>query len=285
MEPARLVDCRCEIGENPLWHPMEKRVYWVDIPAGRIFRHDPAGGQTETFDAGAAVGGFTIQEDGALLLFMARGAVRLWREGAMQTVIEDIPDERNNRFNDVIADPAGRVFCGTVTAPDHPGRLYRLDLDGTITQLLDDIGTSNGLGFSPDRTKLYYTDSRAHEIYVFDYDADTGAIANRRVLVKVPEDGGSPDGLTVDAEGTIWGARWGGSRLVRHAPDGSEMQRIAFPASRVSSVIFGGPDLTDLYVTTAGGNDRGQFGPGAGALFHLNPGIRGLPEFYSKIRV
>jgi D-xylonolactonase len=122
-----------------------------------------------------------------------------------------------------------------------------------------------------------------HEITFFDYDRQTGAISNRRLFVQNHPDEGLPDGMTVDAEGCVWSARWDGGCLVRFAPDGRELLRIPFPARKVSSVIFGGPDYTDMYVTTAGGDDKPNEGHGAGALFRLNLGIQGVPEFLSRI--
>jgi len=283
MEPELIADYRCVTGENPLWHPIEKRLYWIDIPTGRIFRYDPATGEHEQFYEGEVIGGFTIQADGSLLLFMARGAVKILRDGELITIIDEIPDERESRFNDVIADPEGRVFCGTMSTRSRPGRLYRLERDGRLTKLLDGIGTSNGLGFTPDRKGLYYTDSRRREIYLFDYDRGTGEITNQRVFVRVPEGEGVPDGMTVDSEGYVWSARWDGGCLVRYAPDGCEERRIYFPARKVSSLTFGGEDYTDIYVTTAGGNDKENEGWGAGALFRINLGIKGVPEFFSRI--
>ena len=283
MELEMIADYNCVTGEGPLWHPGEQRLYWADIPTGRMFRYDSASGSHEQFYEGEVVGGFTIQEDGALLLFMAKGAVALWRDGELGYIIEEIPDERESRFNDVIADPAGRVFCGTMPTQDRLGRLYRLDTNGTLTKLLDEIGCSNGMGFTPDRKQMYYTDSTELEIYLFDYDGNTGTITNQRVFVQTPEGEGVPDGMTVDAEGYVWSARWDGSCLVRYAPDGAEDRRIQFPAKKVSSVTFGGEDYTDIYVTTAGGANKEEEGSGAGALFRLNPGIQGVPEFPSKV--
>ncbi len=283
MEPELIADYQCVIGEGPLWHPGERRLYWVDITRGRMFRYDPATGRHEQCYEGEVVGGYTIQADGALLLFMAKGAVKIWREGTLTTVVDEIPDERASRFNDVIADPAGRVFCGTVSGPDHWGRLYRLDTDARLTTLVYDVGTPNGMGFTPDRKQMYFTDSHAHEIYLFDYDQATGAISRQRQFVKAPDGEGSPDGMTVDAEGYIWSARWGGGCLVRYTPGGVEERRIAFPAKKVSSVTFGGDDYTDIYVTTAGGDHKDTEGAGAGALFRLRLGIRGVPEFPSRI--
>jgi D-xylono/L-arabinono-1,4-lactonase len=296
MEPELIADYACVTGENPLWHPDEGQLYWTDIPTGRIFRYDPAAGWHEQVYQGDVVGGFTVQGDGALLLFMAGGAVKVWRDGTLTTVVEEIPAERHTRFNDVIADPAGRVFCGTISPrhdfgrpdaagqPAWSGRLYRLDPDGTLTTLLEGVGASNGLGFTPDRRQLYYTDSPLREISLFDYDQASGAIMNRRLWVRTPDDAGegAPDGLTVDAEGYVWSARWDGGCLVRYAPDGIEERRVRFPARKVSSATFGGPEYADLYVTTAGGNDKAANGPGAGALFRLRPGVRGVPEFRSR---
>ena len=283
MQPELIADYQCVTGEGPLWHPQEQRLYWVDIPQGRIFRYDPRTAGHELCYEGEVVGGFTIQPDGALLLFMAQGAIKLWRDGQVRTVIDHIPDERDSRFNDVIADPAGRVFCGTMSTKDRLGKLYRLDTDGSLTQVLDRVGTSNGMGFTLDRKRMYHTDTREQAIRLYDYDQSTGAMANPRMFLRVPEDDGRPDGMTVDSEGHVWSARWDGGCLVRHRPDGTEERRIEFPARKVSSVTFGGQDYTDIYVTTAGGNRKEQEGAGAGGLFRLNVGIRGLPEFPSRL--
>ena len=283
LTPQCIADYNCHTGENPLWNPVDERLYWCDIPRGRVFAYEPSSGSHWLCLEGEAVGGFTIQEDGALLLFMARGAIRKWHGGKLVTVVEEIAEERENRFNDVIADPAGRVLCGTMSTPTRRGRLYRLDRDGGLTVLLEDIGCSNGLAFSPDRKQLYYTDSYAREIYLFDYEVAAGTIKNRRIFATVPETEGLPDGMTIDGDGGIWSARWDGGCLVRYTPEGKEELRISFPAKKVSSVIFGGKGYSDMYVTTAGGDNKPEEGPGAGALFQLKTGIRGVPEFFSRI--
>ena len=220
---------------------------------------------------------------GSLLLFMARGAVKTWREGVWGAVIDEIPDEAESRFNDVIADPQGRVYCGTMATEDRLGRLYKLESDGTLEMVLEGVGCSNGLGFTPDRKQMYYTDSPKREIYLFDYDEATGAIENQRVFVRLPEGGGVPDGMTVDAEGCVWSAIGDGGCLVQFTPDGKEERRVAFPAKKVSCVTFGGRDYTDMYVTTAGGGNKREEGAGAGALFRVNLGIAGVPEFRSRV--
>ncbi|MBN2022215.1 MAG: SMP-30/gluconolactonase/LRE family protein [Pirellulales bacterium] len=285
MQPEPIADYACQTGEGPLWHPAEKRLYWLDIPRGRIFRFDPATGAHEICHEGGVVGGMTLQADGALLLFMEHGAVRTWRDGRIETIVEGIPEEQGNRFNDCIADPEGRVFCGVLSTPRRPGRLYRLDPDGSFTVVAEGLGTSNGMGFTPDGKHLYHSDSndRFRNIHLYDYDRATGGLAGRRLFLEAKPDEGKPDGLTVDAEGFVWSARWNGGMIVRYSPEGVEERRIPFPARKVSSLAFGGPDYADLYVTTAGGDNRAEEGPGAGMLFRLNLGIRGVPEFPSRI--
>ncbi len=294
MQPQPIADYHCQTGEGPTWHPAEQRVYWVDIPNGRLFRYDPATGEHEMCfetdpETEGAIGGYTIQADGKLLLFMARGAIKLWHNGVVETtLLDEIADDRETRFNDVIADPAGRVFCGTMPIDGRDGRLYRMDFDHALTEVVAPVGVSNGLGFTRDLKQMYYTDTTAHKIYRFDYDQATGEISNQTVFVDVPrEEGeGHPDGMTVDAAGYVWSARWDGHCLVRYTPEGVEERRIKFPtAKKVSSVTFGGPDYTDMYITTAGGHNKEENGEDAGALFHLNLGIPGVPEFPSRIEV
>ncbi len=277
----------CATGEGPLWHPDEKKVYWLDIPPGKLFRYDPATGEHEQcFEADRPIGGYTIQEDGSLLLFMGRGRIARWQDGKLTDVVEEIEDEIEGRFNDVIADPEGRVFCGTMPIGDRNGKLYRLDPNGNLTVALADAGLSNGMGFSPDLGTFYHTDTNRRTITRYDYDRTTGALSNQRTIVReTDETRGRPDGMAVDADGNLWSARWDGYRLVQHSPEGAVLQEIEFPAKKVSSIAFGGPDLTDMYVTTAGGHDVDENGPNAGALYHLNIGVKGLPEFRSKIQI
>ena len=289
MEPELIADFQCLVGEGPIWHPMERKVYWVDIPfgapghRGKMFWYDPAMGHHQQCYEGDVIGGFTVQADGALLLFMERGAVAVWRDGKLDYLINEIAEERESRFNDVIADPGGRVFCGTMATPERPGRLYRLDPDGSLTVVLENLGIPNGMGFTPDWTGMYFTDSGSEKIYLFDYDEEMGAITNQRVFVDATGQDGFPDGITVDAEGYVWAAYWDGWALHRYSSSGSEERRIPFPTKKVTSLIFGGQDYDDIYVTTAGVLNQAENGPNGGALFRLRLGIRGRPEFLSRI--
>jgi D-xylonolactonase len=193
-----------------------------------------------------------------------------------------------DRFNDVIADPAGRVFAGTYVeraaraARGLKAGLYRVDTDRTVTRLFQGTGCSNGMGFSPDRRHFYWTDTTARTIFRFVYHEETGEIDDRRALVVVPEGEGVPDGLAVDAEGCLWSARWGGFGIYRHAPDGGFLEKIEFPVEKVSSCVFGGPNLDALYVTTAGGDDKSNTPDGT--LYRVKVGVKGQREFRSKIQ-
>ena len=282
---STLGDIRCELGENPLWHGAEKCLYWTDIPAGRIYRYDPNSGVVEKVFEGGVVGGFTIQADNTLLLFMEGGQIAQLKNGKINTLIEEIPDERTTRFNDVIADPRGRVFCGTMPTAERPGRLYRLDTDGKLNKLVEGIGCSNGLAFSPDCRHLYYTDSHAYVIYRFEYSEKTGDIANQEIFIRCLEADGYPDGLTRDSEGYLWSARWGGGCVIRYSPEGIEERRIPFPAKLVTSLTFGGPNFSETYVTTARDAGVSDLDPHSGAVFRLSTGIRGVAEFPSRIQI
>jgi D-xylono/L-arabinono-1,4-lactonase len=229
--------------------------------------------------------GFTIQEDGALLLFMDRGTVAIWQNGALTEILSELEAEKSSRFNDVLADPRGRVFCGTMSSSEGKGRLYRLDNDGSCHVLLEDIGCSNGMAFSMDLKSFYYTDSFAHAIYLFDYNIEDGAISNQRVFAQFEPNLGFPDGATLDSEGRLWSAIWDGSCIVRLDSNGFIETKVALPARKVSSLIFADPDLSDLYITTAGGNNKAEEGRLAGALFRIKTSVHGLPGFHSRIAV
>ncbi len=283
MQPKLIVNHTSKTAECPLWHPDEKVLYWVDIPNAKLFRYNPATKNVDTFDTGSTTGGITLQADGSLLLFMAKGAVKIWRNGETETIINSIPQELESRFNDVIADPLGRVFCGTMSSPNKAGTLYRLDPDLALIPVADNIGTSNGMGFSPDKKFFYHTDTRKHTIYRYNYDEVTGEITNKADFIFVDDGLSRPDGLTIDSEGNLWSARWEGYGIVKYSPDGTELARIALPARNVSSLTFGGETYTDLYITTAGGDNRTESGSTAGSLFHLKTDNTGLPEYKSQI--
>lgn len=282
-------DLACTLGENPLWHRQQRRLYWIDIKPGRLYWYDPATGRHDLCYEGPMIGGFTIQADGSLLLFRAGGNIVQWRDGkVVRTIVEAIPEQqqRGARFNDVFADPAGRVFCGTLSMNERnraPAALYRLALDGSISKVADGFTLCNGMGFTPDRRQMYFTDTLAYTIYLFDYDAADGSLSNRRVWTTTLAKDGLPDGLTVDARGHIWSARWDGHAVIHLSPEGEEVDRIVTTSKKVTSVTFGGDDCRDMYLTTAGGEDREANGPTAGALLRVVGAGQGVPEFSSRV--
>ncbi|ELZ28520.1 SMP-30/gluconolaconase/LRE-like region-containing protein [Halogeometricum pallidum JCM 14848] len=279
-----VADYPCETGEGPVWHVDEEALYWVDIPNGLLYRYDPETDEHGLVREGNPVGGVTVQADGSLLLFGAGGAVDRWEaESETATRVATLGEAADTRFNDVIADPEGRVFCGTMPTEDRLGALYRLDRDAGFTRVVDEADIPNGMGFSPDWETFYFTVSEEETIYAFDYDVETGGLSNRSVFVDTGGEAGVPDGLTVDAAGDVWSARWNGGVLVRYSPAGEERERIEFPARKVSSAAFGGRSLDDLYVTTAGGDGRPDEGELAGSLFRYDPDASGTPAFRSRV--
>lgn len=286
-----IVDFACKTGEGPLWHFEQDCLYWLDIPDGELYKYQPSIDKAQlVFQADRQLGGFTIQENGDLLLFM-EGCRVLSFDGTNTTVLIDgVPGQEKNRFNDVIAGPQGQVFCGTMSTPgqdEADGVLYLLDTKGQLTELKRGIGTSNGMGFTPDHSFFFHTDTRTGTVTRYPWSDEEGDFD--RSVPEVwysasPEPGtGRPDGMTVDAFGHLWIAHWDGFQLVHLDETGAEVGSIRFPVPKVSSVTFGGKNLTDMYVTTAGGQDKNLNGSAAGALFRI-PGVsRGLPEFRSRI--
>ncbi len=282
--PEIIADYACHTGEGPLWHADRNVLYWIDIPAGKLFEYHPDSGDHDiAYERNGPIGGFTIETDGRLLLFEEAGRIEAW-DGSSTTVIrESLPNEDGSRFNDVIADPLGGVFAGTMPAGSSPGRLYRFDPDGSYAIIAEEVGVPNGLGFTPALDSLYFTESEAQRIYRYEYDGETGEVSNREVWQTFDENAGMPDGMTVDATGAVWIAFWNGDRLERRAPDGTVLDTVSFPARKVASVTLGGPTLQTAFVACAGGDEKESEGPGAGALFAFDAGVRGLPEFRSTL--
>ncbi len=280
---STLLNDHCELGENPLWNGDDDSLYWTDITGGKVHRFDLASGRHEVIYRGEPVGGFTFQANGDLLLFRVNDIALLEPDGGRVDSLKEFSDDGAARFNDVIADPEGRVFAGTIGRTDASGGLYRVDRDGAVTLLFRGTGVSNGMGFSPDLRVFYWTCSTRRRIYAFDYDGATGVLTRERVLYQAAEAEGFPDGMTVDRDGNIWSARWDGFSVVQHAPDGRVLAKFPFPVAKVSSLCFGGPALDEFFVTTAGGmpgNDTAD-----GSVYRWRAGASGLPEFRSRVLI
>lgn len=270
------------LSEGPLWDPRTERVLWLDIPAGRVHATDVDTGATVVvFTDDGPVGCVALRRDGGFLIGRHRSVATVdssWQQLTdMATLPGQLPD---TRINDGKADPWGAFWVGTLATDNRSGAasLYRLDPDGSIRTILTDVSISNGLGWSPDRSRLYYNDTATRRVDVFDVDSD-GDVHHRRPLVEIDVAGASPDGLTVDADGFVWVALWGGGRVGRYTPDGRLDREVLLPCAQVSSVTFAGPDLDVLVITTAydGLSDSARNAqPLAGSVFVHYPGVYGL---------
>jgi len=285
-EIERVTRLERELAESPRWDVEEQAVYWLDIwndPA--VFRYHPATGKFTAWSPGLPVTGQARREGGGFVL-ATRTGLYFWdeRTGESQFIQDPEADNRPVRFNDGSADRMGRFWAGSTQAEDQfqpAGSLYRMDAARNVQKMAGGLACSNGLGWSPDSRTMYVTAQFAYELLAFDFDPATGEIANRRSFAKVPEADGLPDGLTVDADGCVWSAQWGGWRITRYDPDGKIERVVKLPVPNPTSCVFGGPALKDLYVTTAwlllGAAER-QAAPWSGDLIVVHTDIQGLAE-------
>jgi sugar lactone lactonase YvrE len=270
-----------ELAESPVWDSRRQSLLWVDITRGHVHRYDPVSGEDTVTAIGVPVGAVAARRGEGLILAAARGFAFLdERTGSLEWLWAQA---RGDRMNDGKCDPDGRFLAGTLTSARVPGAaaLYRLDTGGQIAVLIENVTLSNGLGWSPDGTLLYFADTPLERVDVLDYDVTTGTVGARRTFADLREAPGRPDGLTVDADGGVWIAMARGGAVRRYTPDGRLDHVVELPVPLVTSVTFGGGDLTDLYVTTSreglGPADLAEQ-PQAGGVFCLPAsGARGLP--------
>ena len=288
MDAVSIVPSQNRLGEGPIWSIEEQALYWVDIYGKCIERFVPQSNQRETFHLACQVGAAAFRKRGGFVLATDQGFA-FW-DGHSETIEWISNPERDKplyRFNDGKVDPVGRFWAGTMYdgPQQHPrpaGSLYRLDPDGSISLRSSGVLISNGIGWSPDHRTMYYTDSIRKTIYAYDYDPVTGEIANRRNFAHTPDEPGEPDGLTVDNQGFVWSARWNGWKVTRYSPEGKLDCEIKVPAACPSSVMFGGSDMKDLFITSAWKEltaEERNFQPLAGNLFMVHVEVPGSPEF------
>ncbi|MEO3430672.1 SMP-30/gluconolactonase/LRE family protein [Pelagibius sp. CAU 1746] len=272
------------LGEGPLWSPREAALYWVDIKAPALHRYRPEDGDKTSWMMPEPIGWVIERANGEGLVagFKERGFAFLTPGTMMPEVIgQPEPDYPNNRFNDAKADAQGRIWAGTMDENEREahGSLYRLDPDLDWHRVDKGYVVANGPAFSPDGATLYHTDTFEGKIYAFDV-AKGGKLTNKRVFVTIPEGDGYPDGMTCDAEGCLWVAHWGGWRITRFAASGRVDRVIEMPVSQVTSLAFGGAGMDRLFVTSAAtglSEKELEEQPLAGALFEIDPGVKGLP--------
>ena len=286
-------DVTAALGEGPYWVPEDDCLLWVDIEGARLHRTYFPSKETVTDSPGpvsaafpAVGGGILIAGGSALTLLFPAERGGQW----VARTIADAPARDGIRFNDAGVDPAGRVWAGSMhmTEAEPLGELYRLDAGGRLNPVIKNVTVSYGLGWSPDGSRMYYADSPLRRIDVFDYDPATGEALARRAFADLSEAEGVPDGLTVDADGCVWVAMWGGSALRRFTPDGEPDAVLPVPVSQPTSCAFGGPGLADLYITSARvglTDDQLAAQPLAGRLLHVRPGPVGLPSTTAKAAI
>jgi sugar lactone lactonase YvrE len=271
------------LGEGPVWHPTENRLYWVDIVAGDLYRSDLALNNFTKTHFNTTIGAFGFRSDGGFILATGQG-FSLWdnQQEKPHILWNPLPTRGDVRMNDGKVDPAGRFWAGSMDFNKQEGQLYRLDPDGRQHTLLHNIGISNGLGWSPDCKTMYYTDSFRSTIYAFDYDLASGAIHNQRPFVQLPDDSQEivPDGLCVDIEGCIWSAQWNGGQVVRYDPQGRPILIVKVPTQHTTSCCFGDKDNSKLFITSARGEltpEQAAAQPLAGGVFSFQTQTQGLP--------
>ncbi len=284
VEPGLRVldDHRCILGEGPWWSVEQEMLFWVDITGRAVHRSALDGTSGRLWQVPSEIGFLVLAEDGGGVIGLRDGLHRLdFETGEIVSLVRLEQDRPHQRFNDGKCDRQGRLWFGSMgdEPGDAVGALYRYHGGPTASLVFGDVYTSNGLGWSPEGSRMYYTDSPRHRIDVLDVDPATGGVSHRRTFADDPL-GVLPDGLTVDSEGCVWSAKWDGSAVVRYTPDGEVDRRLELPVARPTSCMFAGPDLRTLVITSA------LDGPGttsarpdlAGATFLLDVEVAGLPE-------
>ena len=292
-----LIDADNHLGEGPLWDVAEQRLYWIDSTAAEIASCRADGSDVRRYFVPRHIGSMALREQGGAVVSLANGLHFYDFEHQTVSLIADPEaDEPETRFNDGKVDRRGRFVVGSMAydfdryeadrgqRPMRLGALYRLDPDGSVTTLDRAITCSNGPCWSPDNKTLYFTDTYDKQMYAYDYDIETGAVANRRVFASAHNMAGTFDGATVDAEGNYYAAMFEGAQVVKLSPAGEVLAEIPVPAQCPTMPCFGGDDLKTLYLTTARHNRPAaelEKYPLSGGLLSMQVDVPGLPvNFY-----
>jgi sugar lactone lactonase YvrE len=271
--------------EGPVWSPSWGGLRWVDMFAGDVLSMslDDSGVDESSISAigrrhvGAIAAALRPRRGGGAVIAVERGFVLEDAAGELHA-LPDLWADPSLRMNEGSCDPDGRFYCGSMARDKGVGRgsMYRLDADGTTSVVFGGSTISNGLAWSPDGSTAYYTDTATGRVDMFDYAKDTG-LTGRRTFVEIPDTAGSPDGMTVDAQGHVWVALYGGSAVRRYRPEGILDGVIELPVTNVTACAFAGAGLDSLVITTSREGVRDGTQPEAGSLFRSRPGVTGLP--------
>ncbi len=272
-----------ECGEGPVWH--DGALWFVDIERHRLYRFDPVSNANEHWDAGQRIGVAVPASDGRWMVGL-EDCAGLWdpASGELERICAPEADFPRNRFNDGKCDPRGRFYAGTMSLDLEEGRgaLYRIDADGSCRTMLEQVTISNGLAWNAALETVYYIDTGTRRVDAFRWDAETGAISERRTVYEFESgNAGVPDGMCIDVTGKLWVALWGGSGVVCVDPAaGAIVHRISVPTEHITSCCFGGASFEDLYITSARQGlsaEALERQPQAGGVFRACPGVAGLP--------
>lgn len=255
MKIELVCDHICELGEGPVWDARGNKICWVDIVNGEIHEYDVNHRKLKTIPVHQMIGAMALKRNGNYVAALQHGFAFINRQtGEIKMIGDPEAHLSNNRFNDGKCDPAGRFWAGTMPfSEDSPaGSVYCLETDLSIEKKIGGVTVSNGMAWSHDHRTLYYIDSPSFEVVGYSYDVTTGDISGKKLIIAVSKEDGSPDGMTIDNEGMLWVAHWGGWKLTRWNPvTGKKLKEIALPVSQVTSCTFGGDHGEDLYITSA----------------------------------
>ncbi len=279
-----LIDCGATLGESAVWHPRIQRLYWLDLAQPTLFSFDPVSRETVTLPISgeAPLGGLALSaDDDWLILVKRKGVVLLNPEtGEERQIAHPLQGRHRLVYNDAGVDRHGRLWVGTLdeaeTEPD--AEMFVIEADGSWSSVVEGLVICNGPAFSLDGSVMYLSDTLGRAVLAYDVDAD-GRVFSRRVFARIPEHEGLPDGLTVDSQGAVWVAHWGGGLVSRWNEHGVRIDTVAIPTANVTSVAFGGPDLSRLFVTTAKDPYEGEGrSPLSGGLFSVDTDVRGVED-------
>ena len=284
-----VLDSKSALGEGAIWNYKTSELIWVNITDKILNFYNPKLKNNKELLTGQMIGTVVPADSGKMMVALENGFYQLDPQSGSKMLIAN-PEENipGNRFNDGKCDPAGRFWAGTMSTEgkQQAGALYLLDADGSVHKMIENVSTSNGIVWSLDATRMYYIDTPTRKVMAWNYNNTTGEISNPKTAIEVPQELGYPDGMTIDADGNVWIALWGGAAVACWNPETGELLRtIDVPAKNVTSCAFGDDDLGTLYITTArqgtSEEELEQF-PHAGGVFKIRPGVKGVEAFFFK---
>ena len=279
-------DYSCELGEGPFWDSKRSRLHWVDIIGKKIISQNLDGSNIHALEVGGNPGCVVLSDDGTMVAGVDNQISSLDGGGNLLKVLADTKEGSGLRFNDGKCDPSGRFWVGSMDRKEKNklGSLYSWNSIEGLVNREQGVTVSNGMGWSPDNSLFYYIDSPTREVSVYDFDLSTGSINNKRRFISFSEEDGFPDGMTIDNEGRLWIAFWGGSKIMCVNPDSKAIEEVvSFPVSKITSCAFGGEKMDQLFITSAKVQVNEKDEPMAGKTFVVSLGVKGLPSFNLKL--